>query len=197
MSKINNESFKQLFTEARTFTSWQSKDVDESTLHEIYDLMKWGPTSANSCPVRLVFVKSIAEKEKLVTCVAPANVEKTRAAPVSVIVAMDEKFYEKLNVLAPHNSSYFIEMFSSNAQFAAETALRNSSLQGAYFILAARAVGLDCGPMSGFDNKKVDELFFAGTSYKSNFLCNIGYGDRKNLHPRAPRLAFEEACKVI
>jgi len=193
MKKIDEASLKQLFTEARTFTAWLPQDVDDQTLHEIYDLMKWGPTSANGCPVRIVFVKSKQEKEKLFPCLSPTNVEKSRTAPVTAILAMDEKFYTQMDKLSPHFKDYFI----GKDQLIKDTAFRNSSLQGAYFILAARALGLDCGPMSGFDNQKVDEAFFSGSSWKSNFICNIGYGNRDVLRKREPRLDFNEACKII
>ncbi len=196
MGKIAESDLKQLFIEARTFTSWQPKTVEDSILHEIYEMMKWGPTSANSCPVRILFVKSQEGKEKLIPCLSPGNVEKVKAAPVTAIIAMDEEFYNQLPKLAPHNPA-FKETFASNAKLAKETAFRNSSLQGAYFIIATRAMGLDCGPMSGFNNQKLDEAFFSGTSLKSNFLCNIGYGNRDQLHPRAPRLSFDEACKIV
>ncbi len=196
MASISQEAIGQLFTEARTFTAWQTHDVSDQTLHEIYDLMKWGPTSANSCPVRIVFVKSGPEKEKLIASLSPGNVEKVKAAPVTAIIAKDELFYDQLPKLFPP-APQFREVFASNMALAEATAFRNSSLQGAYFILAVRALGLDCGPMSGFDNKKLDELFFAGTSWKSNFICNLGYGDRDHLYPRSPRLTFEEACKIV
>lgn len=196
MKKITANDIKQLFSEARTFTSWQPKALDDSVLHDIYEMMKWGPTSANSCPVRILFIKSQEGKEKLIPCLSPGNVEKVKAAPVTAIIAMDEEFYNQLPKLAPHAPS-FKDTFASNAKLAKETAFRNSSLQGAYFILAARAMGFDCGPMSGFNNQKVDEAFFSNTSLKSNFLCNIGYGNRDHLHPRAPRLSFDEACKIV
>ena len=187
---------KQLFTEGRTFGAWLPKEVGDQTLREIYDLMKWGPTSANSCPARIVFVKAGPDKEKLIACLAPANVEKVKAAPVTAIIAMDEKFYDQIPKLFPHAAS-FRETFASDAALAEAASFRNSSLQGAYFILAARALGLDCGPMSGFDNKKLDGLFFSSSSWKSNFICNVGYGDKSKLHPRLPRLAFDEACKIL
>lgn len=196
MSAISDEAMRQLFTEARTFGAWLAKDVSDQTLREIYDLMKWGPTSANSCPARIVFVRAGMEKEKLISCLAPGNVEKVKAAPVTAIVAADSKFYDQIPKLFPPAAS-FRETFASDQTLAEATAFRNSSLQGAYFILAARALGLDCGPMSGFDNKKLDGLFFSETSWKSNFICNVGYGDRSKLHPRLPRLAFEEACKIV
>lgn len=196
MEAVSDQAIKQIFTEARTYSAWELKDVSDKILHEIYELMKWGPTSANSSPVRIVFVKSQHEKEKLLSAVLPQNAEKVQTAPVTAIIAQDEKFYEHIPKLAPHLAS-FKEFFASNKEFADSTALRNSSLQGAYFILVARALGLDCGPMSGFNSAKVDEVFFKGTSWKANFICNIGYGDRTKLHPRLPRLSFEETCKII
>ncbi len=196
MGKIATNDVKQLFSEARTFTSWQPKTVEDSILHDIYEMMKWGPTSANSCPIRILFVKSQENKDKLIPCLSPGNVDKVKTAPVTAIIAMDEEFYNQLPKLFPYAPS-FKDTFASDAKLAEETAFRNSSLQGAYFILAARAMGLDCGPMSGFNNQKVDEAFFTGTSLKSNFLCNIGYGNPDTLHPRAPRLSFDEACKII
>jgi 3-hydroxypropanoate dehydrogenase len=154
-----------------------------------------GPTSANMCPLRIVFVRSPAAKEKLKPCLAEGNVSKTMAAPVTAILGMDVHFFEKLPKLYPHADakSWFKDLPELVLEY---TALRNSSLQGAYFMLAARACGLDCGPMSGFDNAKVDAAFFAGTTVKSNFLCNLGYGEVSKLHPRSPRLMFEEACSV-
>ncbi len=195
-SPMSNDAMQQLFTEARSFSAWLPKDVSDRTLHDIYDLMKWGPTSANTCPARVVFIRSGPEKDKLLTCVAAGNVAKVKTAPVTAIIAQDEKFYEYLPKLFPHAPA-FREMFASDKPLAASTMFRNSSLQGAYFILAARALGLDCGPMSGFDNQKVDELLLGGTSWKSNFICSIGYGDRSKLHPRSPRLLFDEACKMM
>ena len=157
--------------------------------------MKYGPTSANTCPARIVFVKSKEAREKLLPCVAPPNADKVKTAPVTAIIAMDMAFYEKLPELFLHVDAR--AWFAGNAALIESTAFRNSSLQGGYFMLAARAVGLDCGPMSGFDNAKLDAAFFAGTTWKSNFLCNLGYGDASKLHPRNPRLAFDEACKIL
>ena len=164
-------------------------------LREVYELARWGPTSANSTPARFVFLESAAAKARLVPALSPTNVEKTKAAPVTVIVALDTEFHEKLPKLFPHADmrSYFV----GNQALTEETAFRNSSLQGGYFILAARALGLDCGPMSGFDKAKVDAEFFPDGKWKSNFLCNLGYGDRSKLFPRSPRLGFEEACRVL
>lgn len=196
MNAIANESLKQLFLEARTFNHWLPNDVSDEQLNEIYELMKWGPTSANLCPARLVFIKSDVEKQKLISCLMPLNIEKVKAAPATVIIAQDKTFYEQIEKLYPQGTG-FRELFESNASFAESTAFRNSSLQGAYFILAARALGFDCGPMSGFDNQKLDETFFSGSSWQSNFICNLGYGDRTKLYPRLPRLSFEEACQII
>jgi len=196
MNPISPEAIAQLFTEARTFHAWLPQAVSDEKLQEVYDLMKWGPTSANCCPARIVFVKDGPEKEKLVGSLAPGNIDKVKAAPVTAIVATDELFYDQIPKLFPA-APQFREMFASNKDFAEKSAFRNGSLQGAYFILAARAVGLDCGPMSGFDNKKLDDAFFAGSSWKSNFICNLGYGDRSKLYPRGPRLAFDEACRIV
>jgi nitroreductase len=195
MSAISEEAVKQLFTEARTYPGWLPEPVSDETLHAIYDFMKWGPTSANLSPARIVFVKTPEAKEKLIPCLMPMNVEKVKAAPVTAIVAYDDEFHELIPKLFPMGMG-FLETFRSNRQFRETSAMRNGSLQGGYFILAARALGLDCGPMSGFDNAKLDEAFFAGTKWKSNFICNIGHGDPKSLHPRLPRLTFEEACRI-
>jgi nitroreductase len=170
--------------------------VSDEDLRKIYDLMKWGPTSANLCPMRILFVKNGPEKEKFLECVAPFNVDKVKAASVTAVIAMDEKFYEKVDKLFPQAPAYR-DKFAGDKVLAEATMFRNSSLEGGYFILAARALGFDCGPMSGFDNKKLDETFFAGTSWKSNFICNLGYGDREKLLPRLERLSFEEACRIV
>jgi 3-hydroxypropanoate dehydrogenase len=191
---ISIMSIQQLFTAARTHHAWQDKPVADGLLHEIYDLTKWGPTSANSSPMRIVFVKSKSEKEKLLPAVAGSNVEQVRSAPVTAIIAYDQKFYDQLPTLFPAFDAR--PMFVSNPSLSEQTAFRNGSLQGAYFILAARALGLDAGPMSGFDNAKVDQAFFETSSWKSNFLCNIGYGDAAKLHRRGPRLSFEQACII-
>ena len=191
---ISKESIQQLFTAARTHHAWQERDVADGLLHEIYDLAKCGPTSANSLPMRIVFVKSKAAKEKLLPALMGSNVEQVRAAPVTAIVAYDQKFYDQLPTLFPAFDAR--SLFASNPSLSEQTTFRNSSLQGAYFILAARALGLDAGPMSGFDNAKVDQAFFANSSWKSNFLCNIGYGDSAKLHPRGPRLSFDQACII-
>jgi len=195
MSQMASDDCLDLvFRNARTHSAWLDQPVDDALLKQAYDLAKMGPTSANMCPMRIVFVKSHEAKEKLKPALDPGNVEKTMKAPVTAIVAMDIHFYEQLPKLFPHADAK--AWFKDLPEDVLETiALRNSSLQGAYFILAARALGLDCGPMSGFNNAKVDGAFFAGTTVKSNFLCNLGHGDASKLFPRSPRLTFDEACK--
>jgi nitroreductase len=192
---VSEEALEQIFTKARTHTVWLPESVSDELLQQIYDLMKWGPTSANSSPARIVFVKSKEAKDKLLPCMAEGNVEKTKTAPVSAIIAYDMEFYEKLPKLFPHAPAR--SWFAGNQPLIESTAFRNGSLQGAYFMIAARSLGLDCGPMSGFDNAKVDTAFFHGTSWKSNFICNIGYGDSSKLYPRSPRLDFNECCKIL
>ena len=197
MSKVvSEESLAVLFREARTHSAWLDRPVDEALLRRVYDLAKMGPTSANMCPMRIVFVKSREGKERLKPALDAGNVDKTMKAPVTAIIGMDVHFYEKLPQLFPNVDAraWFKDLPAPVLEY---IALRNSSLQGAYFMLAARALGLDCGPMSGFNNGKVDEAFFAGTTVKSNFLCNLGYGDPAKLFPRLPRLAFEEACSLL
>lgn len=186
---------EQLFDNARTQNGFSADPVPEVTLRQLYDLLKWGPTSANCSPARFIFVASPEAKEKLLGCMAPGNIEKTRSAPVSVIIGMDMMFYEKLPQLFPAADAK--SWFVGNQPMIDATAFRNSSLQGGYFILAARALGLDCGPMSGFDPAKVDAAFWAGTSVKTNFVCNVGHGDPTKLFPRSPRLAFDEACQMV
>jgi 3-hydroxypropanoate dehydrogenase len=185
-----------IFRSARTHRAWDGRPVADATLHEVYELMKWGPTTANTCPARIVFVRSPAAKKRLQPALDAGNVVQTMAAPATAIVAYDLEFYEQLPKLAPHVDarSWFV---GAPEETLRTTALRNGSLQGAYLIVAARALGLDCGPMSGFDNEKVDAAFFAGGRVKSNFLCNLGYGDASKLHPRAPRLSFDEACAIV
>jgi 3-hydroxypropanoate dehydrogenase len=195
MARANDDGLDLVFRKARTHTLWLDKPVDDELLKQAYDLAKFGPTSANMSPMRIVFVRSKEAKEKLKPALAPGNVDKTMAAPVTAIIAMEVHFYEELPKLFPHADAK--SWFKDMPQDALETqALRNSSLQGAYFIIAARALGLDCGPMSGFDNAKVNAAFFAGTTIKSNFLCNLGHGDATKLFPRSPRLAFDEACRI-
>ncbi len=185
-----------LFSNARTHNEWLDKPVTDEQLHAIYEAMKWGPTSANSSPARIVFFKSKEQKEKLVACMSPGNAEKTRKAPVTAIVGMDLAFYEQLIKLFPHAPDAR-SWFEGNDAVVESTAFRNSSLQGAYMMLAARALGLDCGPMSGFDAEKINAEFFAGSKVKVNFVCNLGYGDAEKLFPRSPRLNFDEACKIV
>jgi len=194
--KLDDQALDILFRKARTHIFWQDKPVSDDVLRQVYDLMKWGPTSANCSPARILFLRTPEDKERLRHALSPTNVDKTMQAPVTAIIAHDLKFYENLPRLFPNNPAAR-EWFSGNPQLAEVTSFRNSTLQGGYFILAARAAGLDCGPMSGFDNAKVDAEFFAGTSVKSNFLCNLGYGDAAKLFPRNPRLEFDEACKLL
>ncbi len=191
---INQSALAQLFSEARTHNFWLDKPVSDALLQEVYEQCKWAPTSANSSPARFVFVKSQEAKHKLKPAISEGNLEKTMLAPVTVIVATDFSFYEKLPQLFPHADAK--SWFVGKQTLIDTTANRNATLQGAYFILAARALGLDCGPMSGFDNALVDESFFANTSIKSNFLINLGYGDTEKLFPRSPRLSFDEACQI-
>jgi 3-hydroxypropanoate dehydrogenase len=207
---INDRALDTLFREARSFMKWLPRPVTDETLRSLHELVKWAPTSANGAPARFAFVRSKEAKERLRPAMAPLNVEKILTAPVTVIVAYDTKFYEHLPKLFPHNPG-MAKLFETNPSLIEETAKRNSSLQGAYLIMAARALGLDCGPLSGFDQAKVDEEFFAAGRpcfgceqeffpeghVKSNFLCNLGYGDRTALHPRLPRLPFNEACSLL
>jgi len=191
---IDSQSLDTLFRQARTYSYWLPKPVPDELLKSVYDLFKFGPTSANGSPGRIVFVKSAEAKERLRPALAPLNVEKTMSAPATAIVAYDLEFYEKLPKLFPQADAR--AWFVGNTKMIQENAFRNGSLQGAYFILAARALGLDCGPMSGFDPAKVDAAFFPDGKWKSNFLVNIGYGDSAKLYPRNPRLDFEEACRI-
>jgi 3-hydroxypropanoate dehydrogenase len=207
---LGEEALDQLFRQARTYNVWLDRPVSDETLRQLYDLMKWGPTSANGCPARILFLRSKVAKERLRPALMPGNVDKTMAAPVTAILAYDELFYEKLPALFPHNPG-FRDVFANAPELAEVTAFRNGTLQGGYFLLAARSLGLDCGPMSGFDNAKVDAEFFTPeacaedasaeipTTYRirSNFLCNLGYGDPAALFPRSPRLTFEEACRLL
>ncbi len=183
----------QLFRTARTHNELAG-EIDDATVRRLYDLLKWGPTTANTCPARFVFVQSKAAKEKLGPALDEGNYSKTMAAPVTVIVAHDEDFHEKLPVLFPHTDAR--SWFEGPREGRRVAALRNGSLQGAYLILAARALGLETGPMSGFDNAKVDAAFFKGTAIKSNFLVNLGHGDVSRLFPRSPRLSFDEAARI-
>lgn len=192
---LTQENLATLFSDARTHNEWHDKPVTDAQLQQIYDLMKWGATSANCSPARIIFVKSEAEKTKLLSCMGPGNQDKTRTSPVTAIIGMDMAFYEKLPQLFPHADAR--SWFVGNQALIEATAFRNSSLQGAYLMLAARALGMDCGPMSGFDAEKINAAFFAGTEVKANFVCNLGYGVAEKLFPRSPRLAFDEACKIV
>jgi nitroreductase len=183
-----------VFRAARSHNGWTDREVPDALLRELYDLMKWGPTSANCSPARIDFVKSAAAKAKLLPCMAPNNVAKTQAAPVVAIIGMDMAFFEKLPKLYPATDAR--SWFVGNQPLIDATAFRNSSLQGGYLIIAARALGLDCGPMSGFDADKVNEAFFPDSTVKANFVCALGYGDPAKLRPRGPRLAFDDACRI-
>jgi 3-hydroxypropanoate dehydrogenase len=193
---LNDAALKQLFLDARTTNKFQPRPVSDETLRELVDLLKWGPTALNAQPGRFLFVKGAEAKEKLKPTLMGGNVDKTMAAPVTVIVAYDSRFHEHLPSQFPAmpNAS---DMFTGNPEHARETAFRNSSLQGAYLILAARALGLDAGPMSGFDNAAVDKAFFADGRWKSNFLVNLGYGDPSGNWPRGPRLPFDVSAQVV
>jgi 3-hydroxypropanoate dehydrogenase len=195
-STPDSQACKRLFTEARTANLFLDKPVDSKLLHDIYDLMKWGPTSMNSCPARIAFLTSSEAKARLLPAAFDGNIARIKSAPVVAIVGQDMEFFQHLPHLFPHapeNKKIF-----ENNEFAAEAnAFRNSSIQGAYLIFAARAMGLDCGPMSGFDNAKVDKEFFGGTHVKSNFLCSIGYADPEAIFPRGPRFDFDEICQVL
>lgn len=193
---LSDKDLDTIFRSARTHNSWQDREVSDVTLQAIYDLMRWGPTSANSFPLRIVFVKSAAAKERLKPHLSEGNRAKTMQAPVTAILAWDSRFYDRLPELFPHNPDAR-NWFAGNEQHAETTALRNASLQGGYFIVAARALGLDCGPMSGFDNAGVDREFFPDGRYRSNFLCNLGYGTAEGLKPRGPRPDFDSVCEIV
>ena len=193
--QLDDRSLDILYREAHTHSNWQDKPVSDALLQQVYDLMKWAPTSANSSPARIVFVRSAAAKQRLLPAMSPGNMEKTRTAPVTAIIAHDLEFYEKLPVLFPHADAR--SWFAGNQALIETTAFRNGTLQGAYLLLAARSLGLDAGPMSGFDNEKVDREFFPNSKIKSNFLINVGYGDSSKLFPRSPRLKFEEAAQIL
>lgn len=195
MTQADSQSLDLIWRNARTFTAWQDKPVEPALLKQVYELSKWGATSSNCQPMRIVFVASAEAKQKLKPCLAAGNVEKTMAAPVTAIFGHDMEFYNELPTQFPHTDAK--SWFVGNDALIASTAFRNGSLQAAYFMLAARALGLDCGPMSGFDNAKMDAAFFAGTKVRSNFICNLGYGDKSKLYPRGPRLEFEKVCAVI
>jgi len=207
---LSHAALDQIFRQARTHNAWLDKPVSDDTIRQLYDLMKWGPTSSNGSPARILFLRTPEAKQKLLPALAPGNVDKTMAAPVTAIIGYDVRFYDQLPKLFPHNPK-MAGVFANAPELAEVTAKRNSSLQGAYLIIAARALGLDCGPMSGFDNAKVDHEFFGAgreerdcdqeffptTHVRSNFLCNLGYSDPAKLNPRNPRLTFEEACVLL
>ncbi|MEP2828590.1 malonic semialdehyde reductase [Parvibaculum sp.] len=194
--KLGDEALDVIFREARTHNAWKDEPVSDETLKQLYELMKWGPTSANMSPARIIFVKSKEAKEKLAPALTEGNLKKTMEAPVTAIIGYDVKFYERLPELFPH-APEAKTWFNWSDEWAEMNAFRNGSLQGAYFMIAARSLGLDCGPMSGFDLNKVNELFFAGTNIKSNFLCNLGHGDPAGLFARSPRLSFDDACSIV
>jgi len=187
-------AIRRIFHDARTHVAWTARPVTDETLHALYETLRWGPTAANCSPLRVVFVRSREAKERLRPALSPGNADKTMAAPVTAIIAHDLGFPDTLPKLFPHADAR--SWYAGNDPYIRETAFRNGSLQGGYLILAARALGLDCGPMSGFDAGKVDQEFFAGSSWRANFLCNLGYGDVAKLHPRGPRLSFEQACRI-
>jgi 3-hydroxypropanoate dehydrogenase len=190
------ESLDILFRNARTHNGWLDKPVTDEQIQQLYELLKFGPTSMNTSPARFLFLRTPEAKERLLPALAPGNVEKTRVAPVCVIVGYDRAFYEQLVTLFPHKQDAR-DMFYGKTELIESTAFRNGSLQGAYLIMAARALGLDCGPMSGFDAKKVNEAFFPEGNIVVNFLCNIGYGDHSKVLGRLPRLSFDDACELL
>ena len=196
ISGCDSGALRLLLTEARSHNGWLDRPVADSLLKELYEIMRWGPTSANSSPARVVLLKTAEAKARLEPALKPNNVEKTLAAPVTAIIAHDTAFWTNAEKLFPHNPAVQLA-FKDNPAGAEITAFRNGTLQGAYFLIAARAVGLDCGPMSGFDNALVDEVFFAGTTLRSNFLCNLGYGDISKVMKRSPRLTFDEVCEIL
>lgn len=210
LGALTDVALDQLFRNARSFSYWLDKPVGDDTLRQLYELMKWGPTSANGSPARILFLRTLEAKQRLIPALSPANVEQVRTAPVKAIIGYDLCFYEEMPKLFPHAPGYR-DVFAQSPELAEVAARRNSSLQGAYLIIAARALGLNCGPLSGFDNARVDQEFFGAgkeigqyaqeffplTHVRTNFLCNLGYGDRSRLHPRNPRLSFEEACAML
>ena len=194
--ELSAAALDQIFREARTYNAFLPREVSDAQLRAMYDLAKMAPTSANASPARIVFVKSQEAKARLAPMLSEGNRAKTLAAPVTAIVATDHAFYEHLPKLFPHADAR--SWFAGNQALSEITAFRNGTLQGAYLIIAARALGLDCGPMSGFDNARIDEVFFANTTFKSNFLINIGYGDAsRDLFPRSPRFDFDEVCSIV
>jgi len=193
---LSSEALQQLFLDARSFSYWQDSPVSDKQLNQLYNLMRMGPTAANSCPARLVFVKSKEGKERLKPCLDEGNVRKSMSAPVVAIIGIDLEFYEKLPRLFPHNPEAR-SWYAGKPEKTLDVATLNGALEGGYLLLAARSIGLDCGPMSGFNKEKLDKEFFPDGKVKSLFICALGYGDRGRLHPRNPRLDFEEACTIV
>jgi 3-hydroxypropanoate dehydrogenase len=191
---LSPEDMDLIFRAARSHNGWQAKPVSDEQLHALYELMKWAPTTMNTQPARILFLRSREAKERLKAALDPGNVAQTMAAPATAIIAYDLEFYEKLPQLVPHRDAR--TPFIGKPELIRTTALQSGTLQGAYLVVAARALGLDCGPMGGFDAAKVDSAFFPDGKVKSNFLCNLGHGDPATLHPRAPRLAFDQACRI-
>ena len=196
VSRADPATLRLILTDARTQNVWQQRDVADDLLKEIYQIMKMGPTSANCCPARIVFLKSQASRERLRSALKPNNIDKTMSAPVTAIIAHDTAFWKHAEIMFPQNPGAQLT-FKDNPTGSGIAAFRNGSLQGAYFLIAARAVGLDCGPMSGFDNSLVDDEFFPDTTLKSNFLCNLGYGDPSKTFKRLPRFNFDEVCEIL
>lgn len=194
---INDEALDLLFRSARTFRKFKPDPITPQILMAVYDLMRLGPTASNCCPGRILFIVSNEAKERLRPHLAKGNVDQTMNAPATAILGYDLAFYDQFPILSPNRPNARDNAAKQSPETIQETAFRNGTLQGGYFILAARAVGLDCGPMSGFNNAGVDEAFFSGTRVKSNFLCNLGYGDEPSMRPRAPRLSFDDACKIL
>ncbi len=190
-----HSALDRVFVDARTANKFTDRPVDDDTLRRLYDLLRWGPTSMNSQPARFVFLRTAASRQRLLPALSPGNQEKTQAAPVTVIVAQDTRFFDQLPTLFPAYDAK--PMYEANPALAESTAFRNSSLQGAYLIIAARLLGLDCGPMSGFDPAKVNAEFFPDGRWKTNFVCNLGYGDPAGNHPRGPRLPFATAVQML
>ena len=192
--ELNQQTLQQLFLEARSFDGWLDKPVSEEQIRQLYDLTKMGPTSANSCPARFVFVTSDGAKCKLKDCLDEGNIEKSMTAPVVAIIGMDMEFYEQLPVLFPHGDAR--SWYAGKDEKIFDAAFRNSSLQGAYLIMAIRSLGMDAGPMSGFNSEKLDATFFPDGKVKSNFICALGYGDKNKVYPRGPRLEFNQAASI-
>ena len=192
---LSSSSLETLFTKARSQNGWLNKDITNEQIHQLYDLLKFGPTSANSCPARFTFIRSKEAKERLKLYLDSGNIEKSMSAPAVAIISYDIDFYEKLSYLFPHTNAK--SWYEGKEQKIKSTAELNATLQGAYFIIAARSLGLDCGPMIGFDKEKLNQEFFPNETVNSIFICGIGYGDDTKIHPRSPRLDFEEACEIL